>query len=287
MFEAGALAKSFDAEQGRGVTPLLLGVGESEVPSPLTAFQTTQPTKDGLWRLVRAIDARLPAAQRVRRLEPVFEAFWPDLHDSLDQAVEAADAESLASPADSDVVQGADSSAGAVFDELLRRARNTSRHLGEIRDRVDSLWLSQMSEESALDPSRTAAELLHRVLDPIDEPDDPWDEAGRVFGPDQGPGARRAADIVYVLEPLSLQPSIRIDRPLGSDHPRGLVDGEEPESAWAGTIEVTIPASIPLSFDRGADVLRRIDELGFKERLEVRHVDDDGEEVVHERPAIY
>lgn len=276
MFEAGALAKSFDSGRGGAVAPLLIGVAEAEVPPPLTAFQTTHPTREGVWRLVRAIDARLPEAQRVRRLDTVFEAFWPDLGAALDDAVEAAASEEIPARGDSGQLGAADASATAVLDELLRRSRNASRHLAEIRDLIVRSELDQLAAESSDGAARRAIDLLRRASDPIDEGDDPWDAPGEhVLSPYPAHGTRRAADIVYVLEPLGLHPHISIDRP---------IDGEEWGADSAGSIDVSISASSPLPFEAGADVLRRIGELGFKERLTVRHVDEDGELVVHERP---
>ena len=78
MFEAGALAMSFDETEGRRVTPLLLGVRQSEVPSPLTSFNATNASRDDIRRLVGDLNELLTTPLRVASLETVFEQNWDD-----------------------------------------------------------------------------------------------------------------------------------------------------------------------------------------------------------------
>lgn len=82
LFEAGALSKSLG--QGR-VSPLLVGVKESDVKGPLAQFQMTKVESGDVRKLVKTMNAQLPESQRLDDsiLVKAFDKWWPDLEPKL------------------------------------------------------------------------------------------------------------------------------------------------------------------------------------------------------------
>lgn len=80
MFEAGALSKSI--RDGR-VVPYLFGLRPSDLDGPLKHFQAIPADRDGTHRLVKAIQAILPTTSSNDILAQRFDAFWPQLDESL------------------------------------------------------------------------------------------------------------------------------------------------------------------------------------------------------------
>ena len=80
LFEAGALSKGM--QTGR-VVPYLVGIDPDEIKGPLAQFQALPCDQEGSYRLAKTINSTLerPLAEQVLRKR--FEAFWPELHSSL------------------------------------------------------------------------------------------------------------------------------------------------------------------------------------------------------------
>ena len=92
LFEAGALSKSLEKTH---VCPVLFGVNNTDLAGPLKQFQATEFDKSDIRRLLSVInneigENKLPS----RTLDTVFEKWWPDLEEKIDQILsEAGDTE--------------------------------------------------------------------------------------------------------------------------------------------------------------------------------------------------
>ncbi len=77
-FEAGAIAGSVTTSH---VCPLLLGLRPEDLPpGPLNQFQSVAANKDGVRRIVRALNSALPGnGEPEPRVDKRFDSLWPDL----------------------------------------------------------------------------------------------------------------------------------------------------------------------------------------------------------------
>lgn len=80
MFEAGALSKSL---RGTRICPLLFGIEESDVPSPLTAFRAAEFNKAGMKRVIDTINNDLAEKLSPDALKKAFDKSWPQLESSI------------------------------------------------------------------------------------------------------------------------------------------------------------------------------------------------------------
>ncbi|WP_329611204.1 toll/interleukin-1 receptor domain-containing protein [Plesiomonas shigelloides] len=75
LFEAGALAKGLSNSR---VCTFLIDLEPTDVGTPLSQFNHTFPTQEGLWELVRTLNNSLKdKALKEKTLELVFETYWP------------------------------------------------------------------------------------------------------------------------------------------------------------------------------------------------------------------
>lgn len=83
-FEAGAIANRFDMNR---ISALLVNVTPADVAPPLGQFQHTDPTKEDMFKLVKAIN-RLSAESALSEMQLIksFEKWWPDFEDGLVEA---------------------------------------------------------------------------------------------------------------------------------------------------------------------------------------------------------
>ncbi|HEX8148296.1 MAG TPA: hypothetical protein VF591_14045 [Pyrinomonadaceae bacterium] len=88
LFEAGAISKT--VTQSR-VTPLLIDLSLSELKGPLVQFQATTATESDIKKLVRTINACCDAPLKETQLERVFNKWWPDLEQFLQQVASTID----------------------------------------------------------------------------------------------------------------------------------------------------------------------------------------------------
>jgi TIR domain len=84
LFESGALAKG--AKENR-VCTLLLDLEPNDVEGPLSKFQLTLPTRDGMWALIKGFNSNLESgALEEATLIQVFDSNWPTFEKGLDLA---------------------------------------------------------------------------------------------------------------------------------------------------------------------------------------------------------
>lgn len=82
LFEAGSISKMVEDSH---VVPFLLGLRPADVTFPLAQFQSVEATESGTLKLFRAINAARDEPMTDERLERIFNRWWPDLKDKLDQ----------------------------------------------------------------------------------------------------------------------------------------------------------------------------------------------------------
>lgn len=83
LFEAGALAKGLSNSR---VCTFLIDLEPTDVGTPLSQFNHTFPTQEGLWELVRTLNNSLKdKALKEKTLELVFETYWPKFQSDFAQ----------------------------------------------------------------------------------------------------------------------------------------------------------------------------------------------------------
>ncbi len=91
LYEAGALTGQLADER---VSPLLIGIQQTEVLPPIKSVQSTGPTAEEVTRLARAINQALPDPSPEDRLERNLPLYWKQLEPKLMEAIAAAEKES-------------------------------------------------------------------------------------------------------------------------------------------------------------------------------------------------
>ena len=88
LFEAGALAKSFDLSK---VVPLLLDLDFSDISGsgPLAQFQAKKLSKGGILDIISSIQKSSDISIPNPRLDQLFENLWPKLNDDLSSIPES------------------------------------------------------------------------------------------------------------------------------------------------------------------------------------------------------
>jgi hypothetical protein len=118
-FEAGALFKSVNSVQ-RHVSPFLIDLRPTDLVGPLAQFQVTEPSLDGVAKLVRSLNALGDPPLRDALLNAEIERWWPDLEEKLRNAQEIAASQPEAVPR-----RGTDD----MVEELLERTRSIERRI--------------------------------------------------------------------------------------------------------------------------------------------------------------
>lgn len=86
-FEAGALSKVITSEQDQRVAPLLVDISSPvQLTGPLAQFQAKVLRKDGMHEVVRSIAEAAELAPT--GVDARFQAFWPQLEEQVEQAIE-------------------------------------------------------------------------------------------------------------------------------------------------------------------------------------------------------
>lgn len=80
LFEAGALAKGLTTNR---VCTFLVDLDHNDVEDPLSQFNHTTPTKEGMWSLVVTLNSSLENMLDGPTLAAVFERFWPDFDEKF------------------------------------------------------------------------------------------------------------------------------------------------------------------------------------------------------------
>lgn len=85
LFESGALAKGI--EQNRIYT-FLVNIDPSDLlSSPLAQFNHTFPSKESCFQLVKTMNIHIESPLSERKLEAIFEKFWPDFFSSFEKEI--------------------------------------------------------------------------------------------------------------------------------------------------------------------------------------------------------
>lgn len=86
LFEAGALAKGLSHNR---VCTFLVDVKPTDINPPLSQFNHTFPTKDGLWKLVKTLNKSLDDSKLAEKiLSKVFETYWPQFNARFGEILE-------------------------------------------------------------------------------------------------------------------------------------------------------------------------------------------------------
>lgn len=87
LFEAGALAKGLTNNR---VCTFLVDLEPTDVGTPLSQFNHTFPSQDGLWELVRTLNNSLKdKGLKEKTLELVFETYWPKFESQFEQILKS------------------------------------------------------------------------------------------------------------------------------------------------------------------------------------------------------
>lgn len=85
LFEAGALAKGLSTSR---VCTFLIDLEPTDVSTPLSQFNHTIPTKEGIWELVRTLNTSLKdKGLKESILEQVFETYWPSFENKFNDII--------------------------------------------------------------------------------------------------------------------------------------------------------------------------------------------------------
>lgn len=153
LFEAGALANKL--EQSR-VSPFLIDLPPSALEGPLSKFQTTEPGKEEVKRLVTTINDHLETgALRENRLDQVFEKWWPDFESELE------DIKSAAEP----VTEQEERDTEDMIQEILENTRALARMMAQLERKSSKSTARRIEEiigQGSLDFKST---FLQKVLE--------------------------------------------------------------------------------------------------------------------------
>lgn len=158
-FEAGAIAKS--VEEGR-LAPILFDLKPSDIKQPFSLFQTTEFEPKEMLRLMQSLNRACPPeeARDDRRLELVFDQFWPRLFEQI--KAKLAQLRSKPPKTQSDK-QAADE----ILQELLVLTRRQARVLanpGELFGNELLVLLSRLVSDAEAAAVRLAADERQLVM---------------------------------------------------------------------------------------------------------------------------
>ncbi|WP_434528234.1 toll-Interleukin receptor [Vibrio sp. K4] len=145
LFEAGALAKGLSNSR---VCTFLIDLEPTDVGTPLSQFNHTFPTQEGLWELVRTLNNSLKdKALKEKTLELVFETYWPKFERDFNQILkETPQAEQVEKRGEDDILLEILNSTRAM-DRRIRRIeserldvskQNFKTHRAVENDKLDS-----------------------------------------------------------------------------------------------------------------------------------------------------
>jgi len=83
-FEAGALSRVMAESR---VCPLLVNIGNSDIPGPLAQFMSTEITRDGILHLLKSINHSMePSFQNKDEwVDNIIDLFWPKLEEAVNE----------------------------------------------------------------------------------------------------------------------------------------------------------------------------------------------------------
>lgn len=85
LFEAGALAKGLSSSR---VCTFLIDLKPTDLGDPLAQFNHTLPDQEGIWNLVRTLNAVLgDKSLKEKILENVFNTYWPQFNERFNEII--------------------------------------------------------------------------------------------------------------------------------------------------------------------------------------------------------
>jgi hypothetical protein len=160
-FEAGALSNTVEKAH---VCPYLLGVKKSELGGPLLLFQAAVCDKDDTARLLYSINATPDGPNlEQKRLETIFNVWWPSLSDRLVQL--KTEVQSAETP-DVDATNGDRATAPIVkmLEELLELARGEAKFIRSPHLLLPAQYLHAVLEDIRVNETRRPRlDLTHPV----------------------------------------------------------------------------------------------------------------------------
>lgn len=85
LFESGALAKGLSSNR---VCTFLIDLEPTDLENPLAQFNHTKPDRNGLWKLVKTINATLKeSALKEAILQKVFDTYWPQFESKFSKII--------------------------------------------------------------------------------------------------------------------------------------------------------------------------------------------------------
>ena len=156
LFEAGALSKTKDAH----VCTFLLDLKPTDIKQPLALFQHTEFEKEDVRKLTHTINQAVEdAGERsldVKRLDTIFDRFWPDLEEKLKEIVKI-----------QSEVRKPIRSEREILEEILETVRKQERRPLE-RD----IPLTEFQQTPLSDEMQELISILSRIAHELDELDE-------------------------------------------------------------------------------------------------------------------
>ena len=153
LFEAGALSKTKDAH----VCTFLLDLKPTDIKQPLALFQHTEFEKEDVRKLTHTINQAVEdAGERsldVKRLDTIFNRFWPDLEEKLKEIVKI-----------QSEVRKPIRSEREILEEILETVRKRER-----RPLERKLTLTEFLKASQSDEVQELISILSRISLELDE----------------------------------------------------------------------------------------------------------------------
>lgn len=122
LFEAGGLAKGLEKSR---IYILLIDLSSNDILlSPLSAFNHTKPTEDGIRKLMHVINGRTVKPISPSVVDQVFNKFWPDFETKFNQII--ATTEPVNEGNQEQVEVGNDKDIQRLLEEILKNVRTNS-----------------------------------------------------------------------------------------------------------------------------------------------------------------
>lgn len=150
-FEAGAAFKALPTNR---VCPLLFEVRIDELERPLSDFQAAKATRDDIFRIMESLNESCERPISARTLERSFDAFWPQLEQSL------APLREKHYGTESPRIDTSPERVVGMLEEILQREREEARTLG---------YIHKLSLRSLLDLQQTRRNVLENSVRHLDD----------------------------------------------------------------------------------------------------------------------
>ncbi len=122
LFESGALAKGLSSNR---VCTFLIDLEPTELENPLAQFNHTKPDRNGVWQLVKTINATLKEeALKEPILNKVFATYWPQFEERFAKIINDTP-ETAPSPKRDD---------GDILNEVLSTVRNLDKRIRNVEN---------------------------------------------------------------------------------------------------------------------------------------------------------